>query len=72
MSNPVIPQSYEEWHHYITVVGQQKLTKPYIDTRIKSLNSLEDPSTQQFVQLYGEQQRINTLAWFERAKNELR
>ena len=40
--------------------------------RIKNLNSPKDHMTQQFVKLYGEQQRIKTLEWFEQAANELR
>ncbi len=69
MSSAIIPQTYEEWHHCITVIGQQELSPSYIEMRIESLNSPDDSSTQRFVQLYGEQQRVKTLQWFERAKS---
>ena len=71
METAIVPQSYDEWYHWITVVGQQKLTMPFIETRIKCLNSLDDASTQRFVQLYGEQQRLKTIEWFERAKKAI-
>lgn len=67
-----IPKNYEEWRHCITVICAQELTAPYIEMRIKNLNSPKDHMTQQFVKLYGEQQRIKTLEWFEQAANELR
>jgi hypothetical protein len=68
METVFIPQNYDEWHHYITVVGKQTLTLPYIEKRIEALGSSEDPTTARFVQLYGEQQRLNTINWFEQAK----
>ena len=68
----IIPQNYEEWRHCITVICQQELTLSYIDMRIERLNSLNDHMTQQFVQIYGEPQRIRTLEWFEQAKTALR
>lgn len=71
MDTGIIPATYEEWRHCITVVCQQELMMPYIEDRIKALNSSSDYMTQKFVQLYGDQQRINTLHWFERAKSEL-
>ena len=70
MNPTIIPQTYEEWLHCITVIGQQKLSPTYIEKRIKSLNSLDDASTRQFVQLYGEEQRKKTIQWFERANKE--
>lgn len=66
-----IPQTYEEWRHCITVICGQPLTGPYIATRITALNTAEDHMTARFVSLYGEPQRIKTLAWFERAQREL-
>ena len=68
MITPLIPTSYEQWHHCITVICEQKMTAKYIDTRIKALNSPYDYMTQKFVDLYGEPQRIKTLKWFERAQ----
>lgn len=70
MSN-LVPQSYEEWRHCITVICRQSITRPYIEQRIAALNSANDHMTETFVKLYGEQQRRKTLEWFERAKQEL-
>ena len=72
MSNAIIPETYEEWRHCITVLCQQELTLPYIEMRIKKLNSRNDHMTQQFVRLYGEHQRIKTVKWFEQAKRDLK
>ncbi|WP_019605983.1 hypothetical protein [Teredinibacter turnerae] len=71
MNTELIPTTYEEWHHCITVICQQEMTLPYIEKRIKALNSPSDYMTQQFVTLYGEPQRLKTLQWFEQAKNAL-
>lgn len=71
MDTAIIPRTYDEWRHCITVVCQQELTLPYIESRIKALNSANDYMTQKFVQLYGEQQRVSTLQWFEQARREL-
>lgn len=68
--NNLIPQTYEEWRHCITVICRQPITRPYIEERIAALNSKNDHMTQAFVQLYGEQQRRKTLQWFEQAKQE--
>jgi len=67
----MIPQTYEEWRHCITVICDQPLTSEYIEQRIKALNTPSDHMTAKFVQLYGEPQRLRTLEWFERARNEL-
>ncbi|PQJ66700.1 hypothetical protein [Photobacterium angustum] len=72
MNTAIIPQTYQEWHHCITVICQQPLTLSYVEERIIALNSSKDYMTKKFVQLYGESQRQKTLQWFEQAKNELK
>ncbi|MGH1540242.1 MAG: hypothetical protein ACRBHB_07455 [Arenicella sp.] len=72
MMTMIIPTTYDEWYHCITVICQQELNSLYIEERIKALNSSSDYMTQKFIQLYGEQQRIKTLTWFEQAKNKLK
>jgi len=67
-----IPKNYEEWRHCITIICQQELTLPYIEMRIKKLNTPNDHMTQQFVRLYGEPQRVRTIEWFEQAQNDLK
>ncbi|MCG8669342.1 MAG: hypothetical protein MI867_07990 [Pseudomonadales bacterium] len=71
MDTSIIPTTYQEWRHCITVICQQPLTMPYIESRIKALNSQNDHMTSKFVELYGEQQLVKTLKWFEQAKDEL-
>ncbi|AMX03305.1 hypothetical protein [Microbulbifer thermotolerans] len=67
----LIPDSYREWRHCITVICAQKLTPVFIDSRLRALQDDSDYMTKRFVQLYGEEQRRRTLAWFARAKEEL-
>ena len=67
----IIPTTYEEWCHCITVICKQELTQAYIDERIKALSAPSDYNTGKFVQLYGDQQRIKTIQWFEKAKKSL-
>lgn len=71
MDTPLIPQTYEQWHHCIAVLCDQALTREYIDSRIEALNDPKDYMTKKYVQLYGEAQRIRTLNWFKKAKSEL-
>ncbi|PSV38646.1 hypothetical protein C9J44_02225 [Photobacterium sp. GB-27] len=72
MNTAIIPQTYQEWHHCITVICQQPLTLSYVEERITALNSSKDYMTKKFVQLYGESQRQKTMQWFEQAKNTLK
>ena len=71
MDTAIIPGSYEEWRHCITVICGEELSLSYIETRINALNSSKDYMTKKFVDLYGEQQRLKTLEWFEQAKRQL-
>ena len=66
-----IPDNYEQWHHCITVACGQALTLGYIDARTDALNNSRDYTTQKFVELYGERQRLKTLQWFKQAKMSL-
>ncbi|MEM9101384.1 MAG: hypothetical protein AAGB12_03605 [Pseudomonadota bacterium] len=70
MDTVIIPQTYNEWHHCITVICNQPLTPKYIEERIHALSNPRDFKTQQFVKLYGEEQRIKTLEWFKQAKSQ--
>ncbi|MFD2177178.1 hypothetical protein [Veronia pacifica] len=71
MKTAIIPASYEEWRHCITVICGEELTLPYIEARIEALNSPKDYMTKKFVELYGDEQRHQTIAWFKQAKSEL-
>lgn len=71
MSEFIIPANYQQWRHCITEICRIPLTSEYIDQRLKSLTNPKDHTTQQFIQLYGEQQRQMTLQWFAKAKSEV-
>ena len=71
MENAIIPHDYDTWHHCITVDCGLELTPDYIQERISSLQNKKDFRTQQFVRLYGQQHRLNVLAWFQRAQADL-
>ena len=71
MTDPLIPENYDEWQHCITVLCRQPLTEKYIDERITALTDTNDYMTQKFVELYGERQRLQTLDWFKQAKDSL-
>lgn len=71
MSLAPIPESYEQWHHCIKVICRQPLSLPYIESRIQALSSDSDYMTRKFVELYGNQQRLKTLQWFEQAKDSV-
>jgi len=64
------PRTYEAWHHCITEICGIPLTKHYIHARIQALNNHQDHMTSRFIELYGEEQRQKTLAWFDRALHE--
>lgn len=68
----MIPESYEQWRHCITVICGERLTPSYIATRLQALQSRSDRMTARFVALYGEAQHARTVAWFERAQREAR
>jgi hypothetical protein len=69
METPMIPRTYVQWRHCIVELCKQPLTPGYIDARIKALNDPRDETTRKFVKLYGDQQRIKTLQWFDQEKN---
>lgn len=71
MNAPLIPRTYQEWRHCITVLCKQPLSSEYIDDRIAALKNTKDHHTKSFVDLYGQAQYEKTLEWFGRARAEL-
>lgn len=63
------PRTYEEWRHCITVDCGIELTEAFIDARLRALRDPGDPSTAQFVELYGEDYRDQVVAWFGLARS---
>lgn len=70
-TDDLMPQSYDEWHHCITVKCNLKLTLGFINERINALQDVNDFKTRQFVQLYGEQYHQQVVAWFHRAQEKV-
>ncbi len=68
MSTPMIPQTYQQWQHCITVECGLTLTPAYIEKRIQALSSEKDEHTRQFVQKYGPEYHQQVLAWFKQAQ----
>lgn len=68
---PLIPETYEQWHHCITVLCNQPLTPDFIESRLNALVSERDHMTQRFVELYGDAQRQKTLVWLKQAQAAL-
>ncbi|MEM6481242.1 MAG: hypothetical protein AAF922_02105 [Pseudomonadota bacterium] len=68
---PVIPQSYQEWEHCITVECGIPLTPDYVAERIEALQDTNDHHTQKFIEQYGEAHLTRTLAWFREAQEKL-
>lgn len=58
---------YEEWHEAITHKCGIRLTPEYCAERVEALMNTKDPSTREFVRLFGERYRDTVVGWFERA-----
>ena len=70
MKNSIVPETYEEWRHCITVECGLELTPDFISKRITSLQNDKDHYTQQFVKLYGQQHLQQVLGWFRQAQQK--
>ena len=64
----IVPDSYEAWEHCITVKCGIDLTSDYIAKRIAALQDMNDHYTRKYVELWGDDQRIQTLNWFKEAE----
>ncbi|MEO0884171.1 MAG: hypothetical protein AAFY34_15805 [Pseudomonadota bacterium] len=67
----IIPQTYEEWEHCITVKCGIPLTSDYVAKRIKALQNVNEMHTRQFIDRWGEAHHAQTLQWFQQAANKL-
>lgn len=67
----MIPKTYDEWEHCITVKCGIPLTPDYVSKRIEALQNTGDYSTQKFIQQWGEAHHQRTLAWFREAEGRL-
>lgn len=67
----ILPKTYEDWEHCITVTCGIPLTAAYVAERIDALQDDKDYHTQKFVSHWGEAHRQQTLAWFQQAAAKL-
>ena len=70
MTEEIIPQSYQTWHHYITVRGGIQLTQRYIDERLDELNNRNHAKTKEFATRYGEPYLKQVISWFQTARQQ--
>lgn len=71
MASPIIPRSYDEWRHCITILCGIPLTPTYVETRLTALADPADHGTQRFVQTWGPAHLEAVRAWFAQARSEL-
>lgn len=68
----VVPQTYEEWEHCITVKCGIPLTAEFVAKRIVALEDDSDYSTRKFIEHWGEAHHTRTLEWFRQAASRLK
>lgn len=71
MTSPVIPETYAQWRHCITVECGIALTRAFVDERLAALRVPVGEEGRRFVQLYGEAHLQRVRAWFEEARRAL-
>ena len=67
----IVPTTYEEWEHCVTVKRGIPLTVKYVAERIEALRDMDDYHNQKFIEWWGDAQHARTLAWFREAEERL-
>ncbi|MEM6266444.1 MAG: hypothetical protein AAF707_02885 [Pseudomonadota bacterium] len=67
----IVPSTYDEWEHCITVKCGIELTPDYVSKRIAGLEDQSDFFTRKFIDLWGAEHHDRTLGWFREAKRRL-
>ncbi|MEM6712436.1 MAG: hypothetical protein AAF590_09155 [Pseudomonadota bacterium] len=65
--NDIIPTTYDEWVHCITVKCKIPLTPEFVAERIAELQNKDDYKTHRFIERWGEAHYERTLGWFRQA-----
>lgn len=68
----LVPENYEDWKVCITVYCGIPLTREFVQQRIIALNDKKDFHTQRFIERWGQAHHDRTLAWFQKAAEELK
>jgi len=63
-----VPQTFEQWHHCITVDCGLTLTPTFIKERLTVWRDDNADETQRFRRLYGDAHWQAVLGWFEQAQ----
>lgn len=63
----ILPTTYAEWHHCITVTCKITLTEAYVQQRLRALRDPSDRTTIRFRELYGAAHLERVTGWFEQA-----
>ncbi|MEL6449377.1 MAG: hypothetical protein AAFQ62_15695 [Pseudomonadota bacterium] len=71
MQYDVVPTTYEQWRHCITVECGIPLTPEYIAQRLSVWKDENTQETTRFRGLYGDAHWRAVTSWFERAQKEL-
>ena len=64
MTSPMIPQTYEQWRHCITVDYGIPLTRKFVEDRLLALQAPAKEEARRFAQIYGEAHLQQVRAWF--------
>jgi len=67
----IVPTTYDEWKHCITVSCNIPLTPDYVQERIVELSDTSNYHTQKYIERWGTRQHAKTLGWFKQAAAEL-
>ncbi len=71
MNTPVIPQTYEQWRHCITVECGIALTRAFAQERLEVWNNTAHDEVRRFEQLHGTAHRERVRLWFAQALKQL-
>lgn len=61
----MIPQNFKEWYNCITKGCKIELTKTFAKERLNVYQNNENPETQKFLKLYGQQHLNNIINWYK-------
>lgn len=61
----MIPHTFEQWKHCIIEECKINLTKDFAQSRLRVYQNRNNPETQKFITLYGEQHLENIIKWLK-------
>lgn len=70
-ATPIVPSTYAEWEHCITVECGIPLTPGFVAERLAALSDASDNQTGRFIARWGEAHHARVLDWFREAQARL-